>query len=106
MEKDNDAEENKVLAAIAYIWILFLVPMFLKKDSAFAQYHAKQGLVLFIFELIVMFLGWVPMIGWFILAPIGSIISLILFIIGLINALSGKKQPLPLIGAYAEKLNI
>lgn len=106
MEKNKDAKENKVLAAIAYIWILFLVPMFLKKDSPFVQFHAKQGLVLFVFELIVMFLSWIPIIGWFILAPLGGIISFVLFLIGLINALSGKKEPLPLIGEYAEKINI
>lgn len=106
MEKNKDAEENKVLGAIAYIWILFLVPMFLKKDSEFAQFHAKQGLVLFIFELIVMFLGWIPVIGWFILAPLGGIIAFILFLAGIINALSGKKEPLPLIGEFAAKINL
>ena len=49
---DQDVENNKVIAAIGYIWILCLVPLFLRRRSAFAQFHAKQGLVLFILEII------------------------------------------------------
>ena len=41
-------ESNKLMAAISYIWILFLVPLFAAKDDAFARFHANQGLVLFI----------------------------------------------------------
>jgi uncharacterized membrane protein len=97
----GDVEQNKGIAAIAYIWILFLIPLLAKKDSDFAKYHAKQGLVFFVFSTIVGFISWVPVIGWIL-----GIFDLILFIMGLVNALSGKKQPLPVIGKFAEKINI
>lgn len=102
----NDIEENKVWAAIGYLGILFLIPMLAKKDSPFAQYHAKQGLALFILDVIIGAASALPLIGWFIIAPIGSIITLILFIIGLVNSLSGKTVPLPIIGKMAEGLKI
>ena len=41
-------DENKVIAAIGYFGILCLLPLILKKDSPFAQFHGKQGLVLLI----------------------------------------------------------
>jgi hypothetical protein len=42
MEVDKkDVEENAVMAALSYIWILCFVPLFLKKKSKFAQFHAK-----------------------------------------------------------------
>lgn len=97
----SDAEQNKGMAAIAYIGILFLIPLLAKKDSPFAQYHAKQGLVLFIFEIIAGVISWIPVVGW--VLPIAG---LILFIIGLMNALGGKKVPLPVIGQFADKFNI
>lgn len=100
---EKDVEENKVMAAIGYLGILFLIPLLAKKDSPFAQYHAKQGMVLFFCEVILGFVGWIPVIGWRVIAPIGSLIAFILLIIGLVNALSGKTQPLPLIGGLAEK---
>jgi uncharacterized membrane protein len=43
-------EDDKVIAAIAYLGILFLIPLLLKKNSKFAIYHARQGLVLFALE--------------------------------------------------------
>ncbi len=44
----KDVEENKIMAVIAYFGILCLIPLLAKKDSPYAQFHAKQGLVLFI----------------------------------------------------------
>lgn len=100
-KSSNDVEENKGLAAISYLWILFLVPILTKKDSAFAMYHAKQGLIFFIFATISGFIVWIPVIGWIL-----GIFTLILFIIGILNALGGKTEPLPIIGKYAEKINL
>jgi len=51
-------------------------------------------------------LSALPFIGWFIVGPIGGIITIILFIMGIINALGGKQQPLPVIGKFGEKIKI
>lgn len=102
----KDAEENKAIAAIGYLGILFLIPLLAKKDSPYAQFHGKQGMVLCIAWAILVMLGWIPFLGWFIIVPIGGLILFILFIIGLINALSGKMAPLPIIGGLAEKFKI
>ena len=53
IKPDNkDIEDNKIIAAIGYVSILFVLPLFLKKNSKFAQFHAKQGLLLFLIELV------------------------------------------------------
>ncbi len=105
-EITKDVEGNKIWALLGYLGILVILPLLLKKDSSFAYYHAKQGLVLFIFAIILSFLGMIPFIGWFLLLPIGGIIIFILWLMGIINALSGKMKPLPLIGGLAEKFKI
>jgi len=101
----KDVEENKAMAAIAYLGILCLVPLLAKKDSPFAQYHAKQGLVLFLTEVILGFVYAIPFAGWAV-GSIGYIFTLVLFIMGLMNALGGKTKPLPVIGEFAEKWKI
>lgn len=101
----KDIEDNKVVAAIGYIGILFLVPLLAKKDSPYAQYHAKQGLVLFIFGIIIGVVMVIPLIGW-VVGIIGWVICVVLFIMGLINALSGQMKPLPIIGQYGENMKI
>lgn len=106
--ESKDVEENKVFAVIAYIWILFLVPLLGKKDSPFAQYHGKQGLALFVLSLILQLgwiIYWIPILGWLV-AVVVWIGFFILWIMGIINAASGKMVPLPIIGKYAEKLKI
>ena len=94
-------EGNKLLAAISYIWILFLVPLLAAKDDAFARYHANQGLVLFIANIAAaiagFILGFIPVIG-IIVAWIIRIALFVLMILGIINALKGEMKPLPLIG--------
>jgi uncharacterized membrane protein len=104
----EDAEKNKIFGILAYLWILCLVPILAAKDSPFAKYHANQGLVLFLLEIVlsisvviinVVILTVMPAMGF--LSSILSLIQLgplILLIMGIINAAGGKCVPLPVIG--------
>lgn len=96
-EEKKDIAENKGIALLSYLPILFLIPLFGKKDSKFSKFHAKQGLVLSIAWLFVP----IPFLGWFLW------IALILFSIwGIMNVLAGKYAELPIVGDIAKKFNI
>ncbi|MFV0399743.1 MAG: DUF4870 domain-containing protein [Oscillospiraceae bacterium] len=105
----KDIEENKVMALLSYIGFLFLVPMLAKKESPYAQFHAKQGANLFILEIIVsvvffilgLILGGIPVIGTIIsiISWLASLCLGILAILGIVNAVTGKAKELPLIGS-------
>ncbi|MBU1130793.1 hypothetical protein KJ840_01535 [Patescibacteria group bacterium] len=99
--KDKDIEENKMLAAIGYVWILCLIPLFLKRDSKFAQFHAKQGLILFVLELIGWLIFWIPLIGWLLFVAV-----IILAVMGIMNAIQGRYWEMPVLGKYAKKINL
>ncbi|MFZ5365105.1 MAG: DUF4870 domain-containing protein [Patescibacteria group bacterium] len=103
--KDKDIEENKTVAMLSYIWILFLIPLFSKKDSKFCQFHAKQGLVLFIASLVISLIGIIPILGW-ITGFILGILLLILAIMGIVKALQGEYWEMPVLGQYAKKFNL
>lgn len=93
----EDVEKNKVMAILAYI--IFFIPLLAAKESKFAMYHANQGLVLFLAGIAVSIVGSIiPLIGWFIILPLGSILILVLAIMGIINASKGEMKPLPIIG--------
>ena len=97
----KDVEENKVVAALSYVWILFLIPLLAKKESKFCQFHAKQGLVLFLIEVVGCLVFWIPIIGWILF------IAVVVFaIIGILKALSGEYWEMPFIGEYAKKINL
>ena len=98
---DRDAEDNRVIAAIGYVWILCLVPLFLKRNSQFAQFHAKQGLVLFIAEVFGWLIFWIPLVGWLL-----YLLVIVLAGLGIMTALQGKYLELPVLGRYARKINL
>jgi len=100
-EPKNDVEENKVMAVLAYIWILVLIPILAAPNSKFAKYHANQGLILLIFGvvggIVGGLLGLIPYVGWVFGTLIG-IADLIFMVLGIVNAVNGEEKPLPLIG--------
>lgn len=98
-------EESNLIAILSYFSLLFLIPMLVVKDDPFVQFHAKQGLVLFIFEAATAIFMAIPIIGWF-GAPVLYIFWLILSIIGIINVVRNKKERLPLIGQLADRFRI
>lgn len=103
-----DVEKNKVYALLAYIGLLFLVPLLAAPQSRYARYHTNQGVVLFLVELIWglafgilnAILSIIPVV-WILFSLIGWLVSLgflALTIIGIVNAVQGRAKELPLIG--------
>lgn len=101
----KDIEDNKVIAAIGYVGILCLIPLLAKKDSKFAQEHGKQAFILFVVEIAVWILGMIPIIGWFLIGPIGWIVTMIISIIAIVKTLQGDFWEIPLISKYRSKVN-
>jgi uncharacterized membrane protein len=126
MDPTQDAQQNKSWAILAYI--LFLIPLLGgPKDSKFARYHTNQGLnflILWIALAIVRGIvysiyvasvlssslsifalsgafggGWIAitLVSWAI-----TIIVILFFVLGVVNAYKGEMKPLPLVG----KINI
>ncbi len=76
--------ESRLWAFIGYLGILCLLPLLLKRDDAFAQYHAKQGLVLFITGVVISIIGIIPFLGW-VIGFFGILFVVVLWIIGIIK---------------------
>ena len=101
----QDINNNKGMSVLAYIGFLFLVPLLACPNSKFARYHTNQGLVLFLLEfalgVVTGILGIIPIAGLIIgglLSAVGGIFTLVLMIMGIINAAQGQAKELPLIG--------
>lgn len=94
----NKVSSTKLLSVISYFSALFLVPMIFKPEDTTANYHAKQGLRLFIYGLICDAITWAPFIG-----AIVQLSRLFFLIKGVINAVNGRQEPLPIIGTLGEK---
>ena len=120
LSDEADCEVNKGIAWLSYIGPLFLIPLFAAKSSNYARYHVRQGATLCAAELAyaivqaimnaIMNALFRPELTWFgyrqhpiasifgILMSIISVLFLVLAISGIVNAVSGKKEELPIIG--------
>ena len=99
-----DIESNKVMGVLAYLSWLVLVPLLAAPNSPYARFHANQGLVLAIIEIVCSvvlgMLSWIPFFGWVfgtVLSLLG-IVALVFSILGIINAVNGRAKELPLVG--------
>jgi len=93
--------DDKLLAAVGYLFIFFLIPLLGKRDNDYVQFHAKQGMILFVAWFVVVFLGIIPILGWLLIMPLGIFGLILLSVIGFTNAISGRMTVLPIIGKYA-----
>ena len=92
-----DIEKNKNVAALSYLWILFLVPLLNNKSSKFAQFHARQGMILFLLSLFT----FVPIFG-----QILFIVLVAVSVLGLLKTLNGEWYKIPYIYDWSKKFNI
>ncbi len=106
----SDAQQNKVMGILAYLFWLVIVPWIAAKESPFARYHTNQGLVLAIVEIAwwilsailtaiataAYSLGFLAVIG--VISWILGIVFLVFSILGIVNAAKGEMKPLPIIG--------
>ncbi|MBR6108208.1 MAG: zinc ribbon domain-containing protein [Clostridia bacterium] len=114
-----DVQPNRGLAWLSYCGPLVFIPMFVRKDSKYTQFHVRQGFTLFAiyvaYGILAALLGlikvestrtlWgipytVKVTPWpiTVILAIGWILIAVLSVIGIINAASGKAKKLPLIG--------
>src|SRR3989344_7668755 len=107
MKGSNSVEEGKAWAFIGILlgFLGFILVLLAKKDNRYAMHYAKQGLVLSIAYVILWVVGMIPILGW-IVYIVGSIALLVLWIIGLVYSLSGEEKIIPVVGSFAEKINL
>lgn len=94
---DSEISNGKGLSLVAYLGILVLIPIFLANGNKFIRFHANQGLVLLLAEIVVNVLNCIPFIGR-IFGLVGGILCFVFMILGIVNAVKGRAKELPLIG--------
>ena len=111
---EKDIDSSAFFAPISYLGILFFVPLLIKPNSAFAKYHANQGLVLLLTELAVnvvicLMVIVLNLVNFWIfptflftafLFTFCNLFFVIFIILGAYNATSGYAKEIPLIGRW------
>ena len=97
----GDIGEGRMAAILSYIPFLCFVPLLSMQHNKDARFHARQGVLLFLIELVAA-LFLVDSISNFVFKAI-LIIAAALSVAGIYFAFQGKNYKLPFIGDLAEK---
>lgn len=108
------SQNRTLMIVLSYLWLLALIPLLMEKEDREVQWHAKHGLVLTAFEVIL----W---IGFFVLswvasavfAPLGCVVgilqfviwigSLVLHVVCIVKGVGGQRLIIPGISQYADR---
>ena len=98
------SEEGRMAAVLAYIPFLCFIPLLNMRDNKEAQFHARQGVMLFLIELV----G-----GLFLIDGISDFVFKVILVLafglslaGIIFALQGRNYHFPIIGDLADKAKL
>lgn len=95
----------RVLSAISYLGILSLVPIMLRTKNDYVRFHARQGLLLFIAEIVFTLIWIIPFVGW-VIGFLGWILCFVFAIIGFVRSLFGRRWKIPVLNKFVGKVKI
>lgn len=97
-------EEGRAAAILAYVPFLCFVPLIKMKENPFALRHGKQGLLLFIIEVVAVFFmfDFISDLFWGLVLILAAATA----VVGILYSLQGKEFTIPYLGKLADKLKI
>jgi uncharacterized membrane protein len=115
METTNQpaVQEDKTVAILAYCTLIgYIIAIVLhgNNKTKLGTYHLRQATGLLIigigYWIVSMILMFIPFLGFIfaIVSPFVGLGILVLLIMGIMNAANGQEKPVPLVGAFAEKM--
>ncbi len=101
---DSDSfqsEEGRMAAIMSYIPVLCFIPLLNMRENKEAHFHARQGVLLFLVEILAL-IFLIDRISNFVFTAI-LICAVALSVVGIYFALQGKNYKLPIVGDLADK---
>jgi uncharacterized membrane protein len=95
----SSTTDPKLVAIISYVtpigWIIAYLLNNPKSD--FASFHIRQALGIIIIGIVANAANYIPYGGGLVMLA-GSILALVLWIMGLVSAVQGEEKPVPVLG--------
>lgn len=103
-EENLIVEEGKAAAILGYIPFLCFVPLIKMRDNPFAVRHGKQGLLLFLIEIVAVFFLFdvISETFWGMVLILAAVVA----VVGILYAIQGREFTIPFIGEHADRFKI
>lgn len=100
---NREVHEGKFFALISYIGFLCIVALLLKRENKFTLFHAKQGLVLFVMEVITFIVSIIPFLGA-LLHILGIVVFTLASLWGMLQVLQERSARIPVVASIADTI--
>ena len=92
-----------ILAGLSYLGVLCFAPLLIARDDGFVQFHARQGLIIWMWGIFALLLLHVPVLGEWVFG-FTSMIVLAFSVLGLVSVVCQRAWKLPLISWFADRI--
>ena len=92
-----------LLAGLSYLGVLCFASLLVARDDGFVQFHARQGLVIWMAGMVALLVLHVPVIGEWVFGTV-SMVVLAYSVLGIASVLFRRAWKLPLVSWVAERL--
>lgn len=106
------SSDRTLMLVLSYVGLLALIPLLVKKDDREVQWHAKNGLAIFVAYIVIIIL-W-NVLQYFLPSSIGCALSfvgcglwigyLVIIVLGIMKATKGEQFRVPGISDFADKM--
>jgi len=101
--RSKGGTKSRLMAILSYLGILCFVPLLRNKDDEFVHFHAKQGLVIWMWSVLAIFAIYLPGLGTW-LFSFSTLAVIVLSVIGVISASLNRAWKLPLIYSVSTRI--
>jgi len=104
-----ESPNRKIMLVLSYLGLLSLIPLLVEKDDREVQWHAKNGTILAVVEILaavaMVIVGHVPGLNCVgcLVWPIICVIFLVISILCIIKALNGERFVIPILSQYVDR---
>ncbi|MEO5366616.1 MAG: hypothetical protein H7831_09730 [Magnetococcus sp. WYHC-3] len=98
-----DARDSRMLAGMSYLGILALVPFMLGRQGTFELHHARNGIVLWIWEVLAVYALVVPGVGRLIFQA-STLACFVLSVYGLVAVILGQRWRVPVASWISDRI--
>ncbi|MBF0416672.1 MAG: hypothetical protein HQL86_00275 [Magnetococcales bacterium] len=92
--------KNRLLAGFSYLGVLCLVPLLVESKDSFVVFHARQGLVLWVWTVLSYFAMHLPGLGPYLFST-STVLVLFLSMFGLFSVVMNQRWRIPVIASLA-----
>jgi len=103
-KSEYDKDRGLIAAILSYVPLLCLIPLLQMRDNEQARFHSRQGLILFLIEILAA-LFLIPGLSSLIWKTV-IIVALGASVAGIVFGIQGKMYKLPIIGDIADKMRL